>query len=90
MCRLLSLIRHQQTLTTVAASKKSQRQHLAVRVDAPAQGGQSAPPVQRTHVDVDTGGRMRDVAAAGQHLQSSIAELLGINTKKPKLSLFAH
>lgn len=60
--------------------RESQRQHLAVRVDVPAQGSQPALPVQGVHVDADTGGHVGNVAAAGQHLQSRITELLDIKT----------
>lgn len=54
----------------------SQRQHLAVCVDASAKGGQPAPLVHRVHADADTGGTMRNVTAARQHLQSTITELV--------------
>lgn len=61
----------------------SQRQHLAVCVDASAKGGQPAPLVHRVHADADTGGPMRNVTAARQHLQSTITELIG-KTKQPR------
>lgn len=65
----------------------SQRQHLAVCVDASAKGGQPAPLVHRVHADADTGGPMRNVTAARQHLQSTITELIGKkNNQEQELS----
>lgn len=51
-----------------------------MRVDALAQGSQTAPPVQGAHVDADGGGPMGDVAAARQHLKGGVTELLGKDT----------
>lgn len=51
-----------------------------MRVDALAQGSQTGPPVQGAHVDADGGGPVGDVAAARQHLQGGVTELLGIDT----------
>lgn len=65
----------------------SQRQHLAVCVDASAKGGQPAPLVHRVHADADTGGPMRNVTATRQHLQSTITELIGKkNNQEQELS----
>lgn len=79
-------MRHRQTLTTCVFSwRRSQRQHLAVRVDVPAQGSQPAPLVHGAHVDADGGGgHVGNVAAARQCLQSGITELLDVYKRKKR------
>lgn len=74
----------------VFCRRESQRQHLAVRVDVPAQGSQPALPVQGAHVDGDTGGHVGNVAAAGQRLQSRITELLDIKTRYHCQEIYEH